>query len=141
MKAIEAQNANGEDDDEEPEEEEDTREAQVFQNFQNGLEEPESVGLAEGEKLYGMPILWTLLQDGYVSKSDLSGSDQFDFVLEAVREILSQQFSQKVRMYYLLKSVKNLIEGKSLYSSSMIFISILELVGAPASEYSGINRI
>lgn len=65
----------------------------VFQNITNGLENPETVGLAEGEKLYGMPILWTLIQDEYVSKSDLSGSDQFDFVMEAVREVLSQSFS------------------------------------------------
>ena len=59
-RALEA--ANGQDGEEEVEEEE-TREAKVFKNLKEALEKPESIALEEGEKLYGMPIFWVLLQD------------------------------------------------------------------------------
>ena len=74
-RAREMEVANGQDGEEEAEEEEDAREAEVFQNLKEALAKPESVALADGEKLYGMPIFWMLLQDGYEASSDLSGTD------------------------------------------------------------------
>jgi len=49
--------------------------------------------LAEGDKLYGLPIFWVLLQDNYEASSELSGAEQLDLVLAAVQEILSQPHS------------------------------------------------
>ena len=49
--------------------------------------------MAEGDKLYGLPIFWVLLQDNYEASSELSGTEQLDLVLAAVQEILSQPHS------------------------------------------------
>lgn len=140
VRAREMEAANGQDGEEEAEEEEDAREAEVFQNLKEALAKPESVALADGEKLYGMPIFWMLLQDGYEASSDLSGTDQLELVLEAVREILSQPYSQKIRMFYLLKALGKLMEGKSLYSSIAVFTCIMEMLGSSAARHSGLSR-
>lgn len=121
---------------------EETRETKVFKNLKEALEKPEAIALAEGEKLYGMPILWMLLQDEYEGSSELSNNEQLELVLEAVREVLSQPSSHKIRMFYMLKALKNLMEGKSLYSSIAVFTCIVETFGLPAGaeRQPGLSR-
>lgn len=50
-------------------------EQKVFKNLKEALAQPESTALAEGEKLYGMPIFWMLLQDNYEATSEISSSE------------------------------------------------------------------
>ena len=42
-----------------------SREQAVFLDLNRALSKPAEVSLAEGEQLYGLPVLWSVAQDSY----------------------------------------------------------------------------
>mmetsp|Transcript_4486 Transcript_4486/g.6709 ORF Transcript_4486/g.6709 Transcript_4486/m.6709 type:complete len:281 (-) Transcript_4486:5559-6401(-) len=79
--------------------------------------------LKGGEKLYGLPLFWDIVQDGYQQGSK---KDLLQCALDSLCEILSQTSDKKIRVYYLLKVLANLKQGLSLYPSVSIFASLIE---------------
>jgi hypothetical protein len=66
----------------------------VFSDLNRALAHPQEVSLSEGEPLYGLPILWSVVQDSYQSGPELASSDALRVALEAVGEILAQPYSR-----------------------------------------------
>lgn len=84
------------------------------------------MGLGQDTKLYGLPILWNIVQDSFHSGAEIKSSDVLRVALEAIQEILARPLAP--RMYYLLKSINNLRQGVSLYPSACIVVSIVEVI-------------
>jgi len=61
----------------------------VFTDLKASLENPESVSLAQGEKLYGLPVLWGIMQDSYQSAAELAGHEILRVALESMCHLLS----------------------------------------------------
>lgn len=105
------------------------RELRVFSDLTTALAQPESVSLSAGENLYGLPVMWNIMQDSYQSGAELTGSEILRVALESMCEILTQPFARPVRMFYLLACLNNLKQGISLYPSICVAISILDGLG------------
>jgi len=77
-----------------------------------------------GEKLFGLPILWNLIQDSYPVTSE--SKDLLTCALESLCQILGTAQASRVRDYYLILALRNIKEGKSLYPSICVFKCIFE---------------
>jgi len=53
----------------------------VFADLGKALSEPESMALLEGQKLYGMPILWDIIQDTFKSTGEVKSSEILSLAL------------------------------------------------------------
>jgi len=104
-------------------------ELKVLSNLEQAIAQPESV-LSEGDKLYGLPVFWGILQDSYPGGDALSSAELLRVALDCSREILALPFARSARLLYLVASLKNLKEGTSLYPSVCVAIGILEGYGA-----------
>jgi len=62
----------------------------VFSDFKAALEDPEKVGLGEGVKLYGLPILWNIVQDSFQADAEKKSGGLPRVALEAMEEILAR---------------------------------------------------
>lgn len=55
----------------------------VFSDLKAALEEPDKNGLGEGVKLYGLPILWDIVQDSFHTGAEVKSGDILRVALEA----------------------------------------------------------
>lgn len=75
----------------------------VFADLGKALSEPESMALLEGQKLYGMPILWDIIQDTFKSTGEVKSSEILSLALGSFCEILAQPLAP--RAYYLMRCI------------------------------------
>lgn len=61
----------------------------VFADLGKALSEPEKMALLEGQKLYGMPILWGIIQDTFKSTGEVKSSEILALALGSLCEILA----------------------------------------------------
>ena len=109
-----------------------SRERKIFSNLNEALMQPEAAALTEEDRLYGLPILWNIVQDSYQNGAELTSSEILRLALDSLCEVLTQPFARSVRMYYLLACLNNLRNGTSLYASICVAVSIIE-----ALEHAG----
>lgn len=109
-----------------------SRERKIFSNLNEALLQPEAAALTEEDRLYGLPILWNIVQDSYQNGAELTSSEILRLALDSLCEVLTQPFARSVRMYYLLACLNNLRSGTSLYASICVAVSIIE-----ALEHAG----
>ena len=107
----------------------------MFSDFKAALEDPEKLGLGEGVKLYGLPILWNIVQDSFHADGEKKSGSLSRVALEAMEEILARPVAPQLsttgqgqRIYYLLKAINNLRKGVSLYPSACLVMGIIEVI-------------
>jgi len=67
-------------------------------------------------KQYGLPIFWELIQD----KAPAVSNEIMQIGISSLVEILKLNYSQPLKMNYLLKSIDNLMKGESITQSIII---------------------
>jgi hypothetical protein len=97
----------------------------VFANLKEAIAAPEAASLLPDEKLYGLPVFWSLLQDSYQCADAKLRSELHRVSLESVTELLAQPCARPAALFYLLSCFNNLLQGISLYPSICLTISIL----------------
>jgi len=85
------------------------------------LADPETA-ISKEEHLYGLPIFWDLVQDRNNSTSEVANDELLDLSLQAIKDILEEPYGTRIRLYYLLKALKNIENGESLRPSIQIVI-------------------
>ena len=95
----------------------------MFSDLNKALASPDTLGLIPGERLFALPVLWNMIQDSYQTTEK---KDLLQCALDSLGQILRDPSSSRVKFYYLLLALNNLKQGKSLFPSICVFISIME---------------
>lgn len=93
------------------------------------------MALTSEDRLYGLPVLWNIVQDSYQNEGDLRSEEILTLALNALCEVLAQPFARSVRMYYLMACLNNLRNGSSLYASISVAVSIVEALESSISGH------
>jgi len=99
------------------------------------LNQPEAVTLTSEDRLYGLPVLWNIVQDSYQNEGELRDSEILPLALSALCEVLAQPFARSVRMYYLMACLNNLRNASSLHSSICVAVCIVEALETSISGH------
>jgi hypothetical protein len=91
--------------------------------------------LTNEDKLYGLPVLWNIVQDSYQTGGELTSSEILTVALDSLCEVLAQPFARSVRMYYLMACLNNLRSGSSLFASICVAVSIVEALESSAGGH------
>lgn len=110
------------------------REKRVFADLNIAMKDLENACLHQGQRLYGLPIYWKVLQDSYKCNDTATRADLVKVAQDSMIDILNQTQARSGLMYYLLKSIINLNEGRSLYPSINLLMNILNCMGVFASQ-------
>jgi hypothetical protein len=94
-------------DKEDRDEEEDKVEVNLLKNCVEFIKE-ENKGISPGEKTYGLPILWKLMQD---NTNGPSNTAIVEAALNALDDVLKNDICKKYRLSYLFHAISNLSNG------------------------------
>lgn len=91
------------------------RELQIVNNIGEYLRQPQRITQIE-DKQYGLPIFWEIIQD----RSAQANAEITQHSINCLVTILKHQSSQPVKMFYLLKTLENVLKGESVAQSVIV---------------------
>lgn len=97
----------------------------AFADLKLALADPAAVSLRPGDKLYGLPVFWMVLQDNYKCTDAKLRGELLRVALDSITELLGQSNTKAAALFYLLQCLRNLDAGTSLYPSISLTINIL----------------
>jgi hypothetical protein len=80
----------------------------VFANLKEAIAAPEAASMRPGEKLYGLPVYWSVLQDSYQCTDATLRAELLRVSLESITELLAQACARPAALFYLLSCLRNL---------------------------------
>ena len=76
---------------------------------------------------YGLRIFWQICQDESTA-SGASSQEMQQLALQSLQDMFAENFRKDIRLQYLLKSVLNILQLKSVVQSTIIATSVISII-------------